>query len=79
VITKTMLIYSGAVSDGTPHMFALDKQTGKELARVAVPDDGAYGMMTYVHDGRQYLLLQGGPKLIAMALPSDKPTGSDDH
>jgi quinoprotein glucose dehydrogenase len=30
-----------------------------------------YGMMTYTHRGRQYIMLQTGPTLTAVALPRD--------
>jgi hypothetical protein len=37
--------------------------------------------MTYVHEGHQYIVLQAGPKLIAMALPSavksTRPSGGE--
>ena len=68
VVTKNMLIYSGSIGDGTPHLFAVDKMTGEELARLEVSALSRYGMMTYQHDGHQYLMLQTGPKLTAMAL-----------
>ncbi len=67
-VTKTLLIYAGETSDDTPHLFAVDKATGEELARVEVPERSSYGMMTYVHEGRQYIILQTGPRLTAMAL-----------
>ena len=67
-VTPTLLIYAGKSSDGAPHLFAIDKATGRELARVAVSNDSSYGMMTYIHEGRQYVMLQTGPKLTAMAL-----------
>ncbi|MCH8175042.1 MAG: PQQ-binding-like beta-propeller repeat protein, partial [Proteobacteria bacterium] len=70
VVTKNMLIYSGSIGDGTPHLFAVDKMTGEELARLEVSALSRYGMMTYQHDGHQYLMLQNGPKLTAMALPA---------
>lgn len=69
-VTDTLLIYQGETSNGTPHLFALDKKTGKTLAKVKVDAVTRYGMMTYVHEGNQYIVLQAGPKLIAMALPS---------
>ncbi|MDH3440883.1 MAG: PQQ-binding-like beta-propeller repeat protein [Gammaproteobacteria bacterium] len=68
VVTPTLLIYAGNVSDGTPTIFAVDKATGETLAQVEAPADSNYGMMTYVHEGRQYIMLQTGPKLTAMAL-----------
>ena len=68
VVTPNLLVYAGNVSDGTPTIFAVDKGTGETLAQVEAPADSNYGMMTYVHEGRQYIMLQTGPKLTAMAL-----------
>ena len=48
----------------------MDKMTGEELARLEVSALSRYGMMTYQHDGHQYLMLQNGPKLTALALPA---------
>ena len=69
VVTANMLIYSNITSDGTPHLFAVDKTTGEELARVEVPAATRYGMSSWVHDGKQYVILQTGSSLTAMALP----------
>jgi quinoprotein glucose dehydrogenase len=68
VITPNLLIYAGNVSDGTPTVFAVDKTTGETLAQVEAPAESSYGMMTYVHEGKQYVILQTGPALTAMAL-----------
>ncbi|MDX1490306.1 MAG: PQQ-binding-like beta-propeller repeat protein [Pseudohongiellaceae bacterium] len=68
LVTKNMLVYAGDVSDGTPHLFAIDKATGEELARVEVPAASRYGMMSYVHHGEQYIVLQTGSTLTAMSL-----------
>jgi len=68
VVTPNLLIYAGNISDGTPTIFAVDKATGETLAQVEAPADSNYGMMTYIHEGRQYIMLQTGPKLTAMAL-----------
>ena len=35
-VTDTLLIYQGETSDGTPHLFAIDKKTGKQLGKVKV-------------------------------------------
>ncbi|MES3008013.1 MAG: PQQ-binding-like beta-propeller repeat protein [Pseudomonadota bacterium] len=67
-VTKTMLIYASQASDGTPHLFAVDKATGRQIGKVPVSADSRYGMMTYVHHGEQYVLLQTGGKLTAMSL-----------
>jgi len=68
LVTPSMLVYAGDVSDGTPHLFAIDKMTGRELARTPVSAASRYGMMSYVHEGEQYIVLQTGSKLTAMSL-----------
>jgi len=68
-LTKTLLIYAGEASDGTPQLFALDKRTGKTLGKVEMSNRTRYGTMTYLHEGRQYVLAQTGPTITAMALP----------
>ena len=71
IVTPTLLVYQGEASDGTPHLYAVDKRTGKQVGKVAVDGVTSYGMMTYVHEGRQYIMLQTGPTLTAVALPED--------
>ena len=68
MVTPSMLVYAGEVSDGTPHLFAIEKSTGRELAKVPVSASSRYGMMSYVHEGEQYIVLQTGSKLTAMSL-----------
>ena len=68
VATGNMLMYSNVASDGTPHLFALDKNTGEELAAVEVPAGTRYGMSSWVHEGKQYVILQTGSTLTALAL-----------
>jgi quinoprotein glucose dehydrogenase len=72
-VTETLLIYGSQTSDGTPHLFAVDKKTGKTVAKAKVEGMPRYGMMTYVHNGHQYVMVQAGPKLLAMALPDAIP------
>jgi len=79
VVTKTLLIYAGSGGPGTPYLYAVDKATGEQLARIEAPAKSSYGMMTYMHDGRQYIMLQTGPKLTAMALPTDDDEEDADH
>jgi quinoprotein glucose dehydrogenase len=69
VVTKTLLIYADVDSAGAPHLFALDKATGKQVGKIEIPERTNYGMMTYLHEGKQYLMLQTGSTLTAMALP----------
>ena len=67
-VTSTLLMYTSALSDGTPALFFVDKATGEQLGHVEVEEPANYGMMTYLHAGRQYIMLQTGSKLTAMAL-----------
>jgi quinoprotein glucose dehydrogenase len=68
LVTKTAFMYASQRTDGTPALFFVDKQTGEPIGNVEIPDDVNYGMSTYVHDGKQYVMLQTGPKLTAMKL-----------
>ena len=69
MVTPDLLMYANTATDGTPILFAVDKQSGDTVGRVEVPDISRYGMMSYVHNGRQYVMLQTGGTLTAMALP----------
>jgi quinoprotein glucose dehydrogenase len=68
-VTATMLMYSSVSSDGTPTLFAVNKDTGEQFGKVTTPDVSRYGMMNFQHEGKQYVVLQTGSTLTAMALP----------
>ena len=62
--------------NGMPMLHARDKRTGEILGSLELPMPGQYGMMTYMYEGRQYLLLQAGSarrgqpgSLMALRLP----------
>jgi quinoprotein glucose dehydrogenase len=62
--------------NGMPVLHARDKRTGEILASVELPIPGQYGMMTYMHEGKQYIVLQAGSakreqpgSLLALRLP----------
>jgi quinoprotein glucose dehydrogenase len=77
VTTANMLIYSDVDHDGqTALLYAIDKKTGEELGRIEVPARSRYGMSSGKHDGHQYITLQTGSKLTAMALPAASADGS---
>jgi quinoprotein glucose dehydrogenase len=67
--TSTLLFATGLTSDGKPHLFAIDKKTGRRVAQVPTPARGEYGLMTYLHEGKQYIVLSVDGGHIAMALP----------
>jgi quinoprotein glucose dehydrogenase len=55
---------------------ARDKMTGEIVASVPLPAPGQYGMMTYMHEGEQYIVVQIGSiqtdfpgSLVAYKLP----------
>ena len=73
MVTKTLVIAAEGIA-GTPRLHALDKRTGERLGTVDLPASGQYGMMGYLHEGRQYIVVQvAGPdlpgSLAALRLP----------
>jgi len=76
VATQNLLVYSDMDHDGeTALLYAIDKQSGEELGRIEVPAQSRYGMSSWMHDGHQYIILQTGAKLTAIALPAAQPGG----
>jgi glucose dehydrogenase len=79
ITTKTLMIYgtgrSGRVGANQPNtnLFAVDKATGKEVGKVAIPSVTTAVPMTFMHQGKQYIVFATGvnrdTKLIAMRLP----------
>ena len=67
--TSSMLLSAGQTADNRPHLFAIDKKTGKRVGAVATPRLGQYGLMTYVHQGKQYIVLPVNGGYTAMTLP----------
>ena len=62
--------------NGMPMLHARDKRSGQILASVEIPIPGQYGMMTYLHEGVQYIVVQSGSvrrgqpgALVALRLP----------
>ena len=80
MVTKTLLF----AGDGTdPLLDAYDKQTGALLAQLPLPAMHTALPMTYMHNGRQFILVAVGgnaasglgPQLVAFALPLPEPAG----
>ncbi|MED5534372.1 MAG: hypothetical protein VX690_01600 [Pseudomonadota bacterium] len=57
MVTKTLLITAEG-GGGASVLHAVDKLTGERLATVDIPAPGRYGMMSYLHEGQQYILVQ---------------------
>jgi quinoprotein glucose dehydrogenase len=68
-VTPTLLFYTGNGSDGTPFLYAVNKANGERLGQVELPASGRYGMMTYMHQGRQHVVVQVQGGLLALVLP----------
>ena len=76
VATPNMLIYSDTASDGTPMLWAIDKDNGEIIGEIEAPARSSYGMSSWTHDGHQYIMLQTSSKLTAMALPAAQAESS---
>ena len=84
MVTGDLLVQTRALSEGGQQivpdapleLHARDKMSGEILGSVELPAHGQYGMMTYMHDGKQYIVVQLGSvqtdfpgSLVAVALP----------
>ena len=65
-----------ANANGMPMLHARDKRTGQIVASVEIPIPGQYGMMSYLHEGKPYIVVQAGSarreqpgSLVALTLP----------
>jgi quinoprotein glucose dehydrogenase len=67
--TPTLLFATGQTADNKPHLFGIDKKTGKRVGAVETPARGEYGLMTYMHQGKQYVILPVAGGYTALALP----------
>lgn len=67
--TSTLLLATGQTADNRPHLFGIDKKTGKRVGQVPTPRLGQYGLMTYLHQGKQYVVLPVTGGYTAVALP----------
>jgi quinoprotein glucose dehydrogenase len=70
--TRSLLIT--APGPGAPLLYALDKKTGARVGTVPLPAPGQYGMMGYMHQGKQYIVVQimsptHPGSLVALRLP----------
>ena len=84
MVMGDLLVQTRALSQGEAQyepdapleLHARDKMTGEILGSVPLPAPGQYGMMTYMHEGKQYIVVQIGSfrtdfpgALVAYTLP----------
>ena len=67
--TSTLLFATGQTADGRPHLFGIDKKTGKRVGAVPTSRLGGYGLTTYMHQGKQYVVVPMNGGYQALALP----------
>ncbi len=85
MVVDDLLVQTRALSEGGVQnvpdapltLNARDKYTGEIVGSVPLPAPGQYGMMTYMHQGRQYIVVQIGSSrtdfpggLVAYRLPN---------
>ena len=80
LVTKTLLL-AGEGPAGQAVFHAYDKATGAELWQTPLPGPQVSLPMTYVHNGRQFVVMgvrgsaTSGAQLVAFALPQPPPPG----
>jgi glucose dehydrogenase len=67
--TSTLLFSAGQTADGRNNLFGIDKKTGKRVGALPLARAGGYGLMTYVHNGKQYIVIPTNGGYTAVALP----------
>jgi outer membrane protein assembly factor BamB len=78
--TRTLVIYGTGRNGGPPadangmfRLYAVDKATGKEVGALPIPSRTSAPPMTFLHQGRQYIVFATGAgqntALVALALP----------
>ena len=77
LVTKSLLMY-GEGRGGDAFFRAVDKKTGKELVKFAIPAQTNTAPMTFMHNGHQYIVMAVASatveaELVALALPAAKP------
>jgi quinoprotein glucose dehydrogenase len=85
LVTKTLL-FAGEGWRGEPFFRAYDKATGEILAEIPIPAQASSLPMTYLHDGKQYIVFAVGDtasehpaELIALSLSEDGEGSSSTH
>ena len=57
MVTASLLIHAEGTA-GQPLLRAINKSTGVRVGAVELPAPGQYGMMTYMHNERQHIVVQ---------------------
>jgi glucose dehydrogenase len=73
LVTRSLLLY-GEGRGGAARFHAVDKRTGRRLGTIDIPAPTSTGPMTYMHEGKQYIVLSVASSefpgsLVALRLP----------
>jgi quinoprotein glucose dehydrogenase len=79
VVSPNLLFASGQTADNEPHLFAIDKMTGRRVGQIPIPGQSRYGMSSWEHNGHQYIIVQLQDGLAAFGLPAAMPQAGDAH
>ena len=79
VASPNLLFHSGQTADNTPHLFAVDKRTGRRVGQIEIPAQSRYGMSSWEHNGHQVILVQLPDGLAAFGLPAAVPQAGAAH
>lgn len=76
VLTTKSLLYYAEGRRGAPILHAVDKKSGEELGEFELPAPGNTAPMTYMHNGRQYIIVSVGGagssgEFVALTVPED--------
>jgi glucose dehydrogenase len=82
IATKTLVIYgtgrNGGPPEAKPQLYAVDKATGSQVGAVPIPSRTSAVPMTFLHNGRQYIVFATGAgtntALVALTLPGTGDT-----
>jgi quinoprotein glucose dehydrogenase len=81
LVTRTLLFY-GEGTNGDPLLHIADKATGRDLATIALPASTNAAPMTFMHNGRQYIVVAVAGadlpgELVALALSEEPRTSAN--
>jgi quinoprotein glucose dehydrogenase len=83
ITTRSLVIYGTGRNGGPPQdtmLYAVDKATGRQVGAVKIPGRTSAVPMTFLHQGKQYIVFATGggqnPRLIALTLPTGGARGA---
>ena len=66
----TLTLYPAGHCLGSAQALVQSKATGERVGAVELPGGSRYGMSSWVHGGKQYIIIQLNDGLAALALPN---------